>query len=87
VTAWIYNGTAPGPLIRVTEGNKVRVVFTHNLPKLITLHWHGLPVPNQMDGVSLRTQKAILPSQHLRVRSQIRRDVHVPLACRHRHAD
>jgi FtsP/CotA-like multicopper oxidase with cupredoxin domain len=81
VTAWIYNGTAPGPLIRVTEGDKVRIVFTHNLPKPTTIHWHGLPVLHQVDGVSLRTQEVILPSLHLRVRSQTRWDVHVPLAC------
>ena len=63
VTAWTYNGTVPGPLIRVTEGDKVRVVFTNNLPKPTTIHWHGLSVPNNMDGVPPLTQDAIQPGQ------------------------
>jgi FtsP/CotA-like multicopper oxidase with cupredoxin domain len=62
-TAWTYNGTVPGPLIQVTEGDKVRVVFTNKLPKPTTIHWHGLPVPNQMDGVPPLTQEAIQPGQ------------------------
>ena len=63
VTAWTYNGTVPGPLIRVTEGDKVRVVFTNKLPDPTTIHWHGLPVPNKMDGVPPLTQEAIQPGQ------------------------
>lgn len=51
VTAWTYNGTVPGPLIRVTEGDPVRVIFKNNLVKPTTIHWHGVPVPNNMDGV------------------------------------
>ena len=61
VTAWTYNGTVPGPLFRVTEGDKVRVVFTNQLPKPTTVHWHGLPVPNKMDGVPPLTQEEIQP--------------------------
>lgn len=52
VTAWAYNGTVPGPLFRVTEGDRVRVVFTNNLPDPTSIHWHGLPVPANMDGVA-----------------------------------
>jgi manganese oxidase len=63
VTAWTYNGTVPGPLFRVTEGDQVRVVFTNKLPKPTTIHWHGLPVPNRMDGVPPLTQEAIQPGQ------------------------
>ena len=51
VTAWTYNGTVPGPMIRITEGDKVRVIFKNNLVNPTTIHWHGVLVPNNMDGV------------------------------------
>jgi FtsP/CotA-like multicopper oxidase with cupredoxin domain len=50
-TAWAYNGTIPGPQIRVTEGDRVRIVVRNLLPEDTTVHWHGLFVPNTMDGV------------------------------------
>lgn len=64
-TAWTYNGTVPGPLIRVTEGDRVRVRFTNNLPDPTSIHWHGLPVPSNMDGVSQPevSQAPVLPGQ------------------------
>jgi hypothetical protein len=52
VTAWTYNGTVPGPLIRVTEGDRVRVILQNDLPEPTSIHWHGIPVPNAMDGVT-----------------------------------
>ncbi|MBI1281337.1 MAG: multicopper oxidase domain-containing protein [Anaerolineaceae bacterium] len=61
VTAWTYNGTVPGPMIRVTEGDRVRINFTNNLPEPTTIHWHGINVPNAMDGVPGVTQEAIQP--------------------------
>jgi hypothetical protein len=63
VTAWTYNGTVPGPMIRVTEGDKVRVIVKNNLPEDTSIHWHGLMVPNTMDGVPPFTQKPIAPGQ------------------------
>lgn len=57
--AWGYNGQIPGPEIRVNEDDKVRVVFTNNLPKATTIHWHGINVPFEQDGVPGVTQKAI----------------------------
>lgn len=45
------NGTVPGPLIRLTEGQNVRISVTNNLPDDTSIHWHGLLVPFQMDGV------------------------------------
>jgi hypothetical protein len=63
VTAWTYNGTVPGPMIRITEGDKVRVVVKNNLPEDTSIHWHGLMVPNTMDGVPPFTQKPIAPGQ------------------------
>jgi FtsP/CotA-like multicopper oxidase with cupredoxin domain len=60
-TAYTYNGTVPGPLIRVTEGDKVRVVLKNELPEPTTIHWHGMQVPNAMDGVPHITQDPIQP--------------------------
>ncbi|MEO8678543.1 MAG: multicopper oxidase family protein [Vicinamibacterales bacterium] len=51
VTAWTYNGGLPGPLIRATVGDRVIVHFTNTLPKPTTVHWHGIRVPIEMDGV------------------------------------
>jgi hypothetical protein len=62
-TAWTYNGTVPGPMIRVTEGDRVRINFTNNLPEATTIHWHGIYVPNEMDGVAGVTQEAIQPGE------------------------
>jgi FtsP/CotA-like multicopper oxidase with cupredoxin domain len=57
--AWTYNGQAPGPEIRVKEGEILRVALKNSLPDGTTIHWHGLPVPNAMDGVPDITQKPI----------------------------
>ncbi len=63
ILAWGYNGQVPGPEIRVTEGDKVRIVFTNKLPKATTIHWHGIDVPFEQDGVPGVTQKAIQPGE------------------------
>lgn len=63
VTAWTYNGTVPGPLIRVTEGDRVRVVFTNELPEATTVHFHGNTLINVMDGVPNVTQNPIEPGE------------------------
>ena len=63
VTAWGYNGQVPGPEIWVNEGDKVRVNFTNKLPVPTTIHWHGIDVPNEMDGVPGVTQDPIAPGQ------------------------
>jgi len=52
VTAWAYNGSVPGPMIRVTEGDKLRIILKNELPEATSIHWHGIPVPNAMDGVT-----------------------------------
>ncbi len=61
VKAWTYNGTVPGPWIRVEPGDKVQVVLTNNLPVSTDIHWHGISVPNAMDGVAGITQDYIDP--------------------------
>ncbi|HRW03524.1 MAG TPA: multicopper oxidase family protein [Caldilineaceae bacterium] len=63
ITAWSYNGSVPGETIRVKEGDQVRVLFQNKLPEPTTIHWHGIDVPNVMDGVPDLTQPAVQPDQ------------------------
>lgn len=49
--AWGYNGGTPGPTIMVNQGDKVKIVVQNNLSVPTSVHWHGLIVPNKMDGV------------------------------------
>jgi FtsP/CotA-like multicopper oxidase with cupredoxin domain len=51
VDAWTYNGGIPGPLIRAHAGDRLVVHFSNHLPEPTTIHWHGIRVPIQMDGV------------------------------------
>jgi FtsP/CotA-like multicopper oxidase with cupredoxin domain len=51
VRAWTYDGGIPGPLIRAHVGDRVIVHFTNDLPQPTTIHWHGVRVPIEMDGV------------------------------------
>lgn len=61
VKAWTFNGTMPGPELRATEGDLVRVTLNNTLPVPTTIHWHGIDVPNGMDGVPGVTQEAVPP--------------------------
>lgn len=61
VTAWAYDGIVPGPEIRVPYGQRVRIEVKNSLPDPTTVHWHGIDVPNAMDGVPGVTQAAIEP--------------------------
>jgi FtsP/CotA-like multicopper oxidase with cupredoxin domain len=56
-----YNGTVPGPLLRVRQGDRVRVTLVNHLPVATTLHWHGIRVPAAEDGVAGITQDAVAP--------------------------
>jgi FtsP/CotA-like multicopper oxidase with cupredoxin domain len=60
---WGYNGSTPGPTIEVTEGDKVRFYVTNRLPEPTTMHWHGVLLPNGMDGVAGLTQRRIEPGE------------------------
>ena len=60
---WSYNGTVPGPEIRVRQGERLRVAVENRLAEETTVHWHGLRVPNAMDGVPHLTQKPIAPGE------------------------
>src|SRR3954469_822594 len=57
--AWTYDGGIPGPLIRAHAGDRVIVHFTNHLPQPTTVHWHGIRVPIQMDGVPDVSQPAV----------------------------
>jgi FtsP/CotA-like multicopper oxidase with cupredoxin domain len=59
VKAWTYDGGLPGPLIRGKVGDRVIVHFTNQLPEATTIHWHGLRVPIEMDGVPGISQPAV----------------------------
>lgn len=61
VEAWTYNGQIPGPLIRLNVGDRLIVHFTNNLPRASTIHWHGLRVPIEMDGVPGYSQPEVQP--------------------------
>ena len=63
VTAWTYNGTVPGPELRIPYGQRIRVEVRNELPDPTTVHWHGLAVPNAMDGVPDVTQEPIDPGE------------------------
>lgn len=58
---WAYNGQVPGPTLRVHLGDTVRISFTNKLAQATTIHWHGVRVPNAMDGVPGVTQPPIAP--------------------------
>ncbi|WP_080837492.1 multicopper oxidase family protein [Cohnella massiliensis] len=58
-----FNGTVPGPVIRANEGDTIRVIVKNSLPEETSIHWHGLHVPNKMDGVPSFTQQAIKPGE------------------------
>ena len=60
---WAYNGTSPGPTLRLRQGEPVRIVVENELDQSTTIHWHGVRLPNAMDGVPGLTQPAIRPGE------------------------
>jgi len=63
VDVWGFNGSMPGPTIEVTEGDRVRIIFTNNLPEISAVHWHGLEVPMAMDGVPGVSMDPVKPGE------------------------
>lgn len=61
IDVWGYNGSAPGPTIQVTQGDRVRIIVDNHLPEPTSMHWHGFEIPNHMDGVPGLVQEAIKP--------------------------
>ncbi len=56
---WAYNGAEPGPVLRLRQGAPFRAIVENGLPEATTVHWHGIRLPNAMDGVPGLTQKTI----------------------------
>jgi FtsP/CotA-like multicopper oxidase with cupredoxin domain len=63
VKAWAYNGQVPGPQIRVREGDRVRVNLLNKLSESTAIHFHGLELPNDQDGVPFITQPPVKPGE------------------------
>ena len=62
-TVWTYNGSLPGPLLRGQAGDRLIVHFKNSLAEPTSIHWHGLRIPNEMDGVPDMPSPAVAPGQ------------------------
>lgn len=62
-TGWFYDGQLPGPVIRVTEGDRLQLRFLNQLPEESTIHFHGVRMPLGMDGVPGVSRPPVLPGQ------------------------
>jgi FtsP/CotA-like multicopper oxidase with cupredoxin domain len=60
---WGFNGSAPGPTIQANEGDRVRIVFDNHLPEPSGIHWHGLELPIEMDGIPGVGQNPVMPGE------------------------
>ncbi|MFK0690800.1 multicopper oxidase family protein [Mesorhizobium sp. IMUNJ 23033] len=60
---WAYDGTIPGPILRLRQGEPVRITVENGLEEDTTVHWHGIRLPNAMDGVPGLTQPPIKPGE------------------------
>jgi manganese oxidase len=58
---WGFNGSAPGPTIQITQGDRVRIVFDNHLPEPSAMHWHGFEIPHDMDGGPGISQDPVKP--------------------------
>ena len=63
VDCWGYNGLTPGPTMEAVEGDRIRILVSNELPEHTSIHWHGIFLPNGMDGVGGLTQKQIMPGE------------------------
>jgi len=61
VPTWAWNGRVPAKEIRLQRGQTLRIMLANDLPEPSTIHWHGLAIPNDMDGVPVLTQQAVAP--------------------------
>lgn len=66
VDAFAFNGQVPGPTLRFKQGDRVRIEVTNHLPESTSVHWHGLILPNVMDGPAMITQAPIENGQQYR---------------------
>lgn len=63
LAVWAYDHQVPGPILHATVGERMRVRFTNRLPVPTTVHWHGVRVPNPMDGTPGVTQPPVRPGE------------------------
>src|SRR5690606_2510532 len=68
---WAYGGQAPGLELRARQGDWLRVRFHNRLPQPTTIHWHGIRVPLEMDGVPYVSQLPVLPGESFEYRFQV----------------
>ena len=61
--AWGYNGSVPGPTLRYRQGDQVRILLDNGLAQSTSVHWHGIRLPNAMDGVPHVTQPPVEPGE------------------------
>jgi manganese oxidase len=61
--AFAYNNTIPGPTIRITQGDRIRVVVHNEMDQSTSVHWHGLDIVNNQDGVTFVNQDPIRPGE------------------------
>lgn len=72
INAWGYNGSTPGPTIHVYPGDYVNIRVFNRLPESTSVHWHGLDVPNSMDGApGMTTSPEIGPGEYFDYQFQI----------------
>lgn len=63
IPVWTFNNSVPGPQIRVKVGDTVKINLKNHLKQPVSIHWHGYPVPNNMDGIPGVTQDAVEPGK------------------------
>jgi len=63
LAVWAYNGQVPGPVLRLRLGDTLRATLVNRLPQPTTIHWHGVRVPNAMDGTPGVTQPPVAPGE------------------------
>ncbi len=86
VQAWAYNEQVPGPRINVDVGDTLEVEITNNLPVGTDIHWHGIDVPNDQDGVAPITQDMVMPGETYTYRYTVTEDA-VGMYHAHAHGD
>ncbi|WP_433946711.1 multicopper oxidase family protein [Paenibacillus sp. SN-8-1] len=63
LSVWTFNNSVPGPQIRVKVGDTVKINLKNEMKQPVSIHWHGYPVPNNMDGIPGMTQDAVEPGK------------------------
>ena len=80
VNCWGYNGQTPGPTIEAVEGDRVRIYLTNHLPEPTSMHWHGVIIPNGMDGVGRADPAAHSARRNIRLRVRAETERHADVS-------